>query len=314
MQAVAQVLATGADENYDMDVEWAYLDYTINDAVSLRGGKVKEPVFLISDYFEVGYAYPWIRPPEEVYNNNPINTIVGMEALFTTNFGGTTLIVQPYLGSNSEAVPGTNGAVIFDATNFYGLAIQLSSAAFTFQASSLKTDVATVGFLTVGGPSPGTATSPPSPGPVQTINASASGEAELSSVGFSFDIANFVGYAEYVTRDIEGSVEGLFPDQDGWYATFGYRAGKFLPHITVASVESDPLPLTSGAAQGNTQDSVTLGLRYEVNDSAAFKFEFKAIELDDTTFSNGFFTADVPGAFATDDKASVVSMALDVIF
>jgi hypothetical protein len=51
-----------------------------------------------------------------------------------------------------------------------------------------------------------------------------------------------------------------------------------------------------------------------VNDSAAFKFEYKAIELDSATFSNGFFTADVPGSFATEDKASVVSVALDVIF
>lgn len=314
MQAVAQVLATGADENYDMDVEWAYLDYTINRYLNLRGGKVKEPVYLISDYYEVGYAYPWIRPPEEVYNNNPINTIVGMQALLTKQFGRTTIIFQPYLGSNSDVVPGTGGAVVFDATNFFGAAIQVSSPSFTFQASTLKTDVSTVGFLTVGGPDPGTPTTPPTPGPVLTINASATGEAELSSVGFSFDVSNFVGYAEYVTRDISGSVEGLFPDQDGWYVTFGYRAGKFLPHVTVASVESDPLPLTSGASQGNTQDSVTLGLRYEVNDSAAFKFEYKSIQLDTDTASNGFFVADVPGAFYTEDKASVVSVALDVIF
>ena len=312
MQAVAQVLATGADENYDMDVEWAYLDYALNDTVSLRGGKVKEPVFLISDYFEVGYAYPWIRPPEEVYGNNPINTIVGMEALFTWNLGGSSLIVQPYLGSNSEAVPGTDGAVVFDATNFYGMAIQWSNPNFTFQASTLKTDVSTSGFLIASGPAPG---APPTPGTIQYINASSSGEAELSSVGFSFDIANFLGYAEYVTRDISGSSEGLFPDQDGYYVTFGYRAGKFLPHLTVASVEAEPkFTLAQGGNQGNTQDSVTLGLRYEVNDSAAFKFEYKAIQLDDTTQSNGFFSASAVAPQYTDDKASIISVALDVIF
>ncbi len=313
MVAVAQVLATGADENYDLDVEWAYLDYTINDIVSLRGGKVKEPVFLISDYIEVGYAYPWIRPPEEVYENNPITTIVGMEALFSFNLGGSTFILQPYLGTNTDDVPGTSGSVTFDATNFYGLAIQWSHPNFTFQASHLTTDVSTLGFLTVGGPAPG---APPTPGTVTVINASSTGEADLSSVGFSFDIANFLGYAEFVTRDIEGSTEGLFPDQDGWYVTFGYRAGKFLPHLTVASVEADPkfTPL-QGGNQGNTQDSVTLGLRYEVNDSAAFKFEYKMIELDDTTFSTGFYSAPgALGAIYTDDESAVVSVALDVIF
>ena len=119
--------------------------------------------------------------------------------------------------------------------------------------------------------------------------------------------------------NISGDVEGLFPDQDGWYVTFGYRAGKYLPHLTVASVESEPLSQAIGASQGSTQDSVTLGLRYELNDSASLKFEYQMISLDDTLMTtnpaapgnNGFFNSQ---SVLEDDKANMISMAIDVIF
>ena len=51
MSVVAQILARGSDDNYDATVEWAYADYSFNDMFSVRGGKIKEPVFLISVIF-----------------------------------------------------------------------------------------------------------------------------------------------------------------------------------------------------------------------------------------------------------------------
>ena len=290
MQVVAQLLAAGADNNYSMDVEWAYLDYAISDNFSLRGGKVKQPVFLISDYFEVGYAYPWIRPPQEVYRNNPINTIVGMEALYQLNFSELSITFQPYLGTNSDAVPGSGGAVTFNAENLAGLAIMANTRSFTFQMSYLQTDVETI--------SPADA------------SFAAVGDATLASVGLSWDIYNFVGYTEYVTRDINNAagnpMEALFPDQDGYYLTLGYRMGKYLPHITVANSESTPF--VGGGNPGVNQDSITLGLRYELNEAAALKMELQSIEPSQVTES-GLFN----GAL-TDDKANMISIAVDVIF
>lgn len=337
MQAVAQILAAGADENYDLDVEWAYLDYTLNENFSLRGGKVKEPVFLISDYFEVGYAYPWIRPPQEVYRNNPINTINGMEILMQTNMGGFNLSFQPYLGSNSDAIPGTQGAGTFNAENFFGAALQLAHPSFTFQVSFLNTDVYTSGFVPFSSMLPGFGTNL-NDGSVTTnlFNLAASGEAELASAGVSWDVSNFVGYAEYVSRDISGTVSSLFPDQDAYYVTLGYRIGKFLPHITFASSEADTVAVGTNAfevAASVIQESITLGLRYELNDSAALKMEYQVVDIDftdpinnQTGLATSFGTTNgVPNVFAgnglfadgatlTDDTTSIISVAIDVIF
>jgi len=310
MQVVSQILAAGSDENFDLDVEWAYLDWILNDTVSLRGGKVKEPVFLISDYIEVGYAYPWIRPPQEVYRNNPINTINGFEALVQMDVGGMGLTIQPYLGSNTEGVPNQPG-LTFDASNFYGAALQLASRSFTAQISYLTTDVAVSGSTGVVD----TGTGFPVP-------FGSEGTATLTSFGLSTDVNNFVAYAEYVTRDIEADsavpLDSLFPDQDAWYVTVGYRMGNFLPHLTIANSEADPL---AGASQspltpspGVSQDSITLGVRYEINDSAAFKFEVQSIEPDlDASTSSGLFNT-VPTDFTAGDSGTLISAAVDVIF
>lgn len=295
MQVVSQILAAGSDENFDMDVEWAYLDWQLSQSISLRGGKIKEPVFLISDYIEVGYAFPWIRPPQEVYTNNPISTINGMEALFQTNISGMSLIFQPYVGTNTEAVPGTNGAVQFDASNFYGAAFQLASRSFTVQMSFLQTDVATSDLT--GGTLPSYYV--------------AEGDAQLISAGLSWDVSNFVGYTEYVTRDISSTqMEGIFPDQDAWYVTLGYRMGNYLPHITVANSEATPV---AGGLPGVSQDSITLGLRYEINNSAAFKFEIQTIEPDLAVGSSGLFST-APADLNPGDSATMISAAVDVIF
>ena len=333
MQVVAQILASGADQNFDLDVEWAYLDYALTESANLRAGKIKQPVFIISDYIEVGYAYPWIRPPQEVYRANPINTINGLEFLFQGEIGGMNVSFQPYLGSNTEDIPGTQGAGTFNAENFYGAAFQMSSAAFTFQLSTLTTDVITSGFVPTGflaglpGQSPGTVVA-------ELFDLSAMGEAELSSVGLSWDTNNFVGYAEFVTREITGSVSNLFPDQDAFYVTLGYRIGKYLPHLTFASSDSDTVVAAGGAngfavANSVVQDSITLGLRYELNDSAALKVEYQIIDVDfaeplnnqaavniavggpGVVAGNGLFSS---GQSLTEDSTGMLSVAIDVIF
>jgi len=186
MQVVAQILASAEDSNYAMDIEWAYLDYTLSDSSKLRMGRIKQPVFLISDYLEVGYAYPWIRPPVEAYSNMPVDSLIGVELLYQTNLGGLNLAIQPYFGSNTEAVPGQT-TVNFFADNYIGMAIRLESSAFTFQISTFQTDVSTID--TVG-----------------VFNSL--GDATLSVASLSWDVANFVGYAEYTTRDIEPDTEG----------------------------------------------------------------------------------------------------------
>ncbi len=237
MSVVAQVLGRGDQDNFNAKIEWAYVDYEIADTVSVHAGKIKQPVYLVNDYVEVGYAYPWIRPPQEVYLlNNPINTVNGIELLLQFPVGPGTLSFQPYLGSNRDDIPNTQGA-FFQADNIYGMDIKYSGRGYTVHVSDFTCDVKTTGSFST------TATFNTPAGPVTgvpvDVDLNGKGKCNVAAAGFNLDMKNIVVYAEWQKRTTDKSLEKAFGDTEAWYTTIGYRMGKFLPHITYATIDGE---------------------------------------------------------------------------
>ncbi len=344
MSVVAQLLGTGVNSNFNAIVEWAYIDYTVNDFASIHVGKIKQPVYLVNDYVEVGYAYPWIRPPGEVYyQNNPLDTINGIEVLLRFPVGNGTLSFQPYFGSNRDKIPNAHGAY-FEADNIYGLDIAYSGKGYTAHASDFHCNqVRTVGqFSQKAGPL-GTV----------TVDLNGIGECNVAAVGFNLDIDNVVVYSEWQRRTTTKGLSRPFGDQTGWYTTVGYRMGKWLPHLTFAStygsastygLAADQGAITGGnlaAAPSGSQSinfpvaiqtSITAGLRYEVNDSAALKVEYEVVNVETNQaklaaanepgggslprVNYGLFNSDFSGfpSNLPTKNIGILSVALDVIF
>ncbi|GMR17788.1 MAG: hypothetical protein BMS9Abin33_0181 [Gammaproteobacteria bacterium] len=313
ISVTSQLFARGSDDAYDMKAEWAFLTYKVNDPVSLRVGKIKLTTFLISDYFDVGYAYPWVRPPMEVYSTNPISTISGTDMLLRFNIGDNQLLVQPYFGVShgEEALvpqevlglmpgPPTPGDVIFtefDADKMRGINVALSSNIFTVRAGYLKTLVGADAFGVEGE------------------------EAEFASVGATLDWKNVVVYTEYFERDVTGTAQLAFPDQKGNYITLGYRTGRLLTHVTQAKIEDNDSPTTVTipvfgpfALTPLEQKSTTLGFRYELGAGAAMKLEFQRMTPEAGT--RGLLTGN-PNATGLKDPSedvNIYSFAIDVVF
>jgi len=334
---VAQILGTGTNSNFNAVVEWAYVDYEFNKYISLRAGKVKQPVYLVNDYVEVGYAYPWIRPPVEVYYlNNPLNTVNGAELLFSFPIGKGQLSFQPYVGSNRDDIPNGGGAY-FEAEGIIGIDVKYAAPGYLIHASNFHCrEVNTFGSFTI----------PNSPfGPLD-VDLNGTGKCDVTSAGFNLDLSNVVVYAEWQERKTTDKLSRPFGDTEAWYTTLGYRIGKWLPHLTFANIKGTASDLYPGAVcpqavvggcSGTTlsptsgfnfpvplQSSVTAGLRYEVNDSAALKMEYSVVDVEtdpgkiaesgninginfglfDTSFTNP----------SPNKKVGVTSIALDVIF
>jgi len=347
MSVVAQLLGRGDKGNFNAIVEWAYIDYEFHETTSLHVGKIKQPVYLVNDYVEVGYAYPWIRPPQEVYLlNNPLNTVNGIELLMQFSVGPGTLSFQPYIGSNRDDIPNGGGAY-FEAENIYGIDIKYSGRGYAVHASNFQCDV------NVFGNDFQQSAELLGPGAEVTVSLGGSqGDCNVTAAGFNLDLANVVAYAEWTQRTTDETLSRAFGDTEAYYATIGYRFGKWLPHLTFASIDgeaslvgvnADRMGL-DGAAQikdsgGNIvgslnfpvpqQTSITAGLRYEVNDSAALKFEYQVVDVE--TESQTLLDANQPcdpsgqcynyGLFNTNfdqlgpqDNVGIMSVALDVIF
>ena len=68
----AQMKALGTDD-FNLIMDWAFASYQVPDTTTvLRFGKIKYPVGLVNEYVEVGYSYPWIRPPESFYSQDVV--------------------------------------------------------------------------------------------------------------------------------------------------------------------------------------------------------------------------------------------------
>ncbi len=312
IDVTGQLLARGREDNYSMKADWAFVTYHVSDPLALRGGKVKLTTFLISDYIEVGYAYPWIRPPQEVYSSNPISTINGVDMLLRMNVGDFTFLFQPYYGTSQgaqalvpqEVVPGVptllGGPVPSVAPRSFGDVVYADFTADRMAGINLSvgTDVFTVraGYL-------------------QTlVSAPAFGVREddvtFSSAGGTLDWHNVVLYGEYFQREIKGFANRAFPNQKGFYTTAGYRIGQFLPNVTYAKLDKNAQ--TGDLGIPVMQTSVTVGLRYELGAGAALKLEAQQIKPEES--APGVGTRGLLIGVPEDNKAMIYGVAIDVVF
>jgi hypothetical protein len=60
-----------AEDDFGAELSWAFAKAKINDELSVRAGRIGLPVFMISDYRNVGYANTFLRPPVELYSQVP---------------------------------------------------------------------------------------------------------------------------------------------------------------------------------------------------------------------------------------------------
>lgn len=337
MSVVAQILGRGDQGNFNAIIEWAYIDYEFHETTSVHVGKIKQPMYLVNDYVEVGYAYPWIRPPSEVYYiNNPINSVNGIELLLQFPVGPGTLSFQPYIGSNRDDIPNAQGAY-FEAENIYGIDVKYAGRGYSVHASGFKCDVKTQGGFII--PASNNIL-----GENLQVNLNGNGVCNVMATGFNLDMANIVVYAEWTKRTTTEELSRPFGDTEGYYATFGYRFGKWMPHLTYAAIDGKAsifgLP-DNGAVTGATltgklpggasslnfpapiQTSITAGLRYEVNDSAALKIEYMVVDIETeqnelakaNQFVNyGLFNTDFSKNGGPESSVGIMSVALDVIF
>ncbi len=295
IKGAAQLLASSDRSNFNIEAEWAYLSYKVNRNSSIRAGKLNLTTFLLSDYITVGSLYPWVRPPEEVYANNPMKNFLGAEWLHISRFGNSKLTSQVFFGS-AQVQP--NALTLFRAMDGYGVNFQLDTRDFTLRLGAISPQVQVE--ITNG---------------ATTATLDDKDRALMYTLGASWDINSFIGYMEYVNVEVDGQTRAVFPNQEGGYITLGYQMGRYLPHVTVASSDGefyptgDPLPLgLPGALPPNQQKSIALGLRYDVDDNIDLKFEIKQVEPEPgTTGLNSTLPSD-------GESFEIISMAVDVIF
>jgi opacity protein-like surface antigen len=356
LSAVLQVVSEQRyDTSYRPQVEWGNIKYAFTPDLSVRVGRIVTPVFLESDSRKVGYAQPWVRPPVEVYSLVPLTNNDGADVSYRLRIGETNHNLQVAYGSTSADTPdggkikAKDAWLIGDTMEYGSMTLHAAYSHAKFSASNFAPLFD--GYRQFAGSAADTAQNPlvqlGFPAAVPALTQSAAQANALAdrydpdnttisflSFGAMYDPGDWFLMAEWGQTDSRS----VFGKRQAWYATGGYRWGKFTPYITYAearlkSPQNDAgitaVPggapfndLSDSAALLNAnlneqlagapiQKTISIGVRWDLARNTAFKLQYDYSRIGDGSpgtldhQSSGF----VPGG-----NFSVVSATLDFVF
>lgn len=122
-----------------VDLEWGYLEYAFEPDLKLRAGRLRAPGFMLSEFLDVGYAYPWAQVPYEVYGWLPFSHYEGLDLRYWTSIGGVDFRLNPHAGTTTDQQLAM-GKLEFtgQSSEFAGLDIQATYDIFTLRAGYSK--------------------------------------------------------------------------------------------------------------------------------------------------------------------------------
>jgi hypothetical protein len=317
VQAIAMQDAQG---KFMPQLKLAFLRYKLSDSVAVRLGRLSLPAYLVSDYRYVGYANPWVRAPLEVYTMASLDSYEGADVVWTHGVGDGYLSAQLVGGHVSAALPDNDEHTARVKAN------QLAAAYLTYEIGGLRVrggySSSKVTYLSDGTNAlfGGLRLA----GFERTANAFESDNDRLSftSFGANYDADNLLLTGEYAKLRSDARMIG---NATGWYGTFGYRLGKWMPYVTYGGysktderVDNDVpaygqlIPLSMGLDQmaaSKSQHTASLGLKVDVRSNVAFKAQVDHVR---PSRNGGTFSAVAPGFDGS--AVNVYSAVVDFVF
>lgn len=296
LTATGQFIARSGD-NYQVNSEWAYLTYEVNDSSKIRAGRLRTPFYMYSDFLDVGYAYSWISPPREVYYL-PFNNVDGIDFYTSNSVGSFDTTLQVYFGSFDDELELGGSLAKANTRNQMGLAGTFGKDWWNLRAAYHRAD------LTIESASLTTLATT-----LRQFNFAANADKVLMDddsvnfiqIGGTIDTGTFVAAAEHIELDATDSFLGKNIRE---YVMVGVRSGEFLYHITASKSDDEmshpeagipagvALPvvgstnyligvLKGAAAQESVnRDVFSLGVRWDVTSGTALKFQFDDVDDD----------------------------------
>ena len=324
--AVLQVVSEqGLDNSYRPRIEWANVKYQATPDLALRLGRIALPMFLAADYRKVGYAYPWVRPPVEIYNSLAFTSSDGVDASLRWSLGPVRNASQLFYGRDKVSLgEGLNaygrGIVGFSNTSDWG--------ALSLRANLIRAEATTA----IGAP---LFRAFEAAGPAGSAIARRyeidHKRATIASIGMNYDPGRWFLMAEASrTR-----TETLLGSTRSAYVSAGMRLGSLTPYLIAAQVRAtsatrdDGLPtrglppaLAGQVAQLNgalnlllatipQQGTAAAGLRWDLATNTALKLQYDRVT---PRYGSRGTLINLTPAFRSGRTAHVASVALDFVY
>jgi len=314
LSVIGQLTAIGGD-NFHADIAWAYVSYDFNDEWNFQAGRQRLPLFLHSDFLDVGYTYHWIRPPQDLPAAF-VDTFEGVKLSWTPRLGEFDWRFELLRGTGEETLE-TLGNAVATSKKIVGFNGKASNDWLQLRVSYMEAEgIFDIATNTCIGPGASIFCSNGVPQATEDDPL----KYRFFSASTQINIDKYFVVAEYAVGKLDepfatdGGVVGA-GDEFGWYVSSGLRLDAFTPHITYGHREQDISSDGFGTGLSSDakvkQSSITLGLRWDFHPSAAFKVEYLTRD-DDTDFS----VKNNISFFGKGDslEVSLFTVGVDVIF
>ncbi|MCP5015036.1 MAG: hypothetical protein GY938_07080 [Ketobacter sp.] len=247
--ATIQLMGRAFNE-WDTKTEWAFIKYKYNEQLAFRAGRLRLPFYYYSESLDVGFVYPWARPPMPYYVTS-ISNYEGFDANYRFATGDVTHEASLLVGATKGTLP--NGLSI-GLEDMWGGTYQVNYKGFGIRLFGMNADA----DLDFGG--------------AFGLNE------EADRVGY-YSIA-----VSYTGENLFALVEGNRSDTEmvlvrtieAAHATVGYKWGRWTPYGSYSyNLSLDDGKLLGGALLAPSRlDNSTFGLVFEASTQVNIKFQY----------------------------------------
>jgi hypothetical protein len=299
---------------FQLDIPVFFVKADVTRDLSVRVGRIQLPVFMLSDYRQVGYSSTWVRPPIEVYGQIPLDSDDGADILYRKTVGFSDISAQAFYGKTDATLP----LATIQARKIWGVNADITVGPLTLRAGRSQTaftarDPRNTQLLTAVNAAGFTALA----NQLNPLNV----PLKFTDFGFSLDGTHLTVQGE-ISKETVGA---FLASTDGQYVLAGYRVHKFTPYAMyarqkVTSARTNTtiprvgalLPLALGVDQlinsvGADQHTFSAGLRWDLHESVDLKLQVDRVSPQ----GNGLFINVQPGFHG---PVTVASMTLDFVF
>jgi hypothetical protein len=136
LKATLQIVGKDNVENdVNSSIDWAYLTYQNNDQWVTRIGRVSVDLALLSEFYNVAYAYDAVRPSTEFYASVPITHFDGIDLTRRIYSDGGVYSVKWYLGNSDRAFKTYADEHYFRISPFLGMVFSYEDDSLIYRAS-----------------------------------------------------------------------------------------------------------------------------------------------------------------------------------
>ena len=251
LDLIIQVISNGAS-GYDIELDWAYVSYQFNTEFSLQAGRKRLPLYYYSDFFDVGYAYYWIRPPADNYTWQ-ISNYNGLSLLYQPELAEWDVLLNLYVG-REDSVDNELLSMLMSASvdetwkNMVGFVAELSKDWIELRATFMQGELDRT---------------------VNDIITEQNVKQKFSGISANFYFYNFTILSEFNQYHRDESDIHV----DTQMLSIGYHINNFTPHITHSSFIQEE----NSAGGDENHETFSVGLRWDFNKTTALKIQYDKV-------------------------------------